>query len=56
MVRHSLYQRSARTWPLVYSLANTYWCRVSLDLEPQRGRAGRRFQADGLDLGTVSPS
>ena len=24
MVRHSLYQRSARTWPLVYSLAKTY--------------------------------
>ncbi len=49
MLRHSLYQRSARTWPLVYSLANRYssgspstWSRSGV--EPGRG-----FEPDWRD-------
>ena len=50
MVRHSLYQRSARTWPLVYSLAKTYSSGPPSTRSRSGVDAGRRFQADGFDL------
>ena len=56
MVRHSLYQRSARTWPLVYSLAN----RNSSGPPSTRSRSGVEPADDsrptGLISSTVSPS
>ena len=56
MVRHSLYQRSARTWPLVYSFANRY----SSGPLSTRSRSGVEPAEDSSPTGlisvTVSPS
>jgi len=54
MVRHSLYQRSARTWPLV-ELGEHELLRAAFDSQPQRRGAGGGLQADRLDLGHREP-
>ena len=50
MVRHSLYQRSARTWPLVYSLANRY----SSVPPSTRSRSGVEPAEDSRPTGLIS--
>src|SRR6516165_3069013 len=56
MVRHSLYQRSARTWPRVYSLPNRYSSGSPSTVRRSGVDPADEARPTGLISSTVSPS
>ena len=57
IVRHSLYQRSERTWLFAYSLANTHWSSGSPAMQSRSGvDPPEPASPTGLMSFTCSPS